>query len=119
MPAADGHSFQHADDMPGQVVLDFSMTWNRLGDTRGRVAVPVVLAAMVYHNAAHSLDRLDQVRPLHETMSSPTLRIPGVTPLVRSPAAIGARGFGNRCQGIRGERETVGGSLTLALGGSR
>ena len=82
--AVSGHSLQHADDVPSQVVLDFSMTWNRLRDTRGRVAVPVVLAAMAYQNAAHPLDRLDQVRSLHETLSSPTLRIPGITPLVRS-----------------------------------
>ena len=75
---------EHADDVPGQMVLDLAVSWDRLGHPGGRVPVPVVPPAMADQDASESLDRADQVGPLHGTTNSSTLRIPGSSPLVRS-----------------------------------
>ncbi len=51
---------EHSDDMPGKVLLDFSMTRNRLRDTRVRVAIPVMLCAVSNQYTAESFNRLDR-----------------------------------------------------------
>jgi hypothetical protein len=43
-----------------------------------------VLASVAHKLAADILDRFDQIGPLHETVSSPMRRMPGIWPLVTS-----------------------------------
>ena len=73
-----------ANDVTGHVLFDLPMPGYGLGDTRDRVAVPVVLGSVPDQLAAELLDGPDQIQPLHETTNSPTLRVPGICPPVRS-----------------------------------
>ena len=73
-----------ADDIPSQMLFDLPMPWDRLGDTRDRVAVPVMLAAVPHQLATELPDGPDQINAIHETSNSPTLRVPGISPPVSS-----------------------------------
>ena len=68
----------------GQVVADFSVSWNRLRHSGLRIPIPVVIAAVPNQNAAEALDRFDQIAALHATSSSSTLRTSGIWPPVMS-----------------------------------
>ena len=39
-------AIQLREDVPGEVFVDFAMAWHGLGEPRGGIAVPVVLAAV-------------------------------------------------------------------------
>lgn len=56
----------------------------RLGGTRPKIAVPVMLGAMPNQHAASRFDSLDERGSLHATAMSATLRIPGSSSLVKS-----------------------------------
>lgn len=75
---------QRLDDMSGQAVVDFPAPRRRLSNARNGIAVPVVLSAMPHQYTPRPLNRSDQTDPLHDTTNSSTLRIPGISPLVRS-----------------------------------
>jgi hypothetical protein len=75
---------EHSDDVPGQMILDFAVSWHRLGNPGRRVQVPVVPPSMAAQDASESLDGADQVNSLHGTTNSSTFRMPGSSPLVRS-----------------------------------
>src|ERR1017187_8292037 len=82
--AESGLAAEFFDDMPGQVILDLTMSWHRLGDTGIRVAIPIVLAAVTDEHAAQCFDALDQIDTFHAITKSSTLRMPGIWPLVIS-----------------------------------
>ena len=71
-------SAQRLDDVLGQVLFDLAMPRDWLRKTGRRVAIPVVLGAAPNQHAPKALDGSDQVHALHGTMSSSTLRIPGI-----------------------------------------
>ena len=71
--------------MPGKVLVDLAMPWHGLGNLRSRILIPVVLAAVPDELATIFLKLANQVRPFQEEReSSATLRMPGLSPLVRS-----------------------------------
>jgi hypothetical protein len=56
----------------------------RLGNARGWIAIPFVLAPMPHQHTTELLDGSDQIDSPPDTTKSPTLRMPGSSPLVRS-----------------------------------
>ena len=66
------------------MLVDFGVTWNRLGDLRGGVMIPIVLPAVANQHAATGFELSDEVLALHRSVSSASLRTPGISPLVRS-----------------------------------
>lgn len=73
-----GAGQQQAKNVTSKRLLDFSMSGDWLGNASFRIAIPIVLAAMAYQDAASLLDRPDQVDPLHGMTNSETLRAPGM-----------------------------------------
>jgi len=77
---------QLLENVPGEIVVDFAVPGHGLGDTRLGILVPIVLAAVPNEPATGFFELADQVGSFHdETESSATLRIPGMSPLVKSP----------------------------------
>ena len=71
--------------MPGKVLVDLPMPWHGLGYPSSRILIPVVLAAVPDELTTAVLDLANQVRPFHdEKESSATLRMPRISPLVKS-----------------------------------
>src|SRR5262249_52280089 len=70
--------------VPRQLFVNLAMSRHGLPDPGLRVLIPVVLRTVPDEDAAESLDLLDQLGPLHETINSSTLRIPGSSPLAMS-----------------------------------
>ena len=67
-----------------EVFIDLSVTWNGLGNLRGRIVVPVVLTAMTDKHTTGGFKLSKKVFALHRSVSSASLRTPGISPLVRS-----------------------------------
>src|SRR5215210_5971634 len=57
---------EHLDNMLGQVVLDLSVPWHRLRNTRIWITVPVVLGSVGDQLTTQCLNCPDQVHSLHE-----------------------------------------------------
>ena len=72
------------DDMPGQMFLNFSMSWNRLRDSGSGIAIPIMSPAMANESASQPLDDPNEVDSLHGMTNSPSRRTSGISPLVRS-----------------------------------
>ena len=70
--------------MPCKAFLDFSVSWNWLRGFVCRIVVPVVIRAVPEEYATLPFKGSDQIESLHLTTSSPTLRTPGIFPLVSS-----------------------------------
>ena len=70
--------------MAGQILFDLAVARNRLGNACRRIPIPVVPGPMSNQNAPRLFDRPDQIHSLHATTNSRTLRMPGISPLVRS-----------------------------------
>lgn len=75
---------QHFQDAFRKVLVDLGVPRNRLRNLRGGVVIPVVLSAVADQQAADSFELPDEVLPLHRSVSSASLRTPGMAPLVRS-----------------------------------
>ena len=70
--------------MLGEILVDFPMPWHRLRLPSFGIAIPVVAATVPHEDAPRFFEAADEVLPLHGTVISATLRIPGISPLVRS-----------------------------------
>lgn len=66
------------------MLVDFGVSGNGLGYLRGGVVIPVVLPTVANKYAATRFELPDEIFPLHRSDSSASLRIPGISPLVRS-----------------------------------
>ncbi len=71
---------QHANNSARQVFFDFAVTRNRLGDTRRRIAIPIVLCSMSYKHATETFNCLNKFDTLHDKIKSSTRRAPGIVP---------------------------------------
>src|SRR5262245_47416805 len=74
-----GRMTEHADDVPGQMILDLAVSWDRLGHPDRRVAVPVVPRAMAGQDASEpSIMRTRSTRftgpPTHRPCGCPAAR---------------------------------------------
>jgi hypothetical protein len=65
-------------------LFDFPMAGHGLRNARLRIPIPVMFPAVPNEDASGFLQRADQVDPLHPMDSSVILRMPGISPLVRS-----------------------------------
>ena len=61
---------EHLENMPGQMLINFSVSRNGLGGLGGRVVIPIMIAAMANKNAAKLLDLPDQIAMFHASSSS-------------------------------------------------
>ncbi len=75
---------EHFHDVHGDAIFDFPLRGDGLLNARIRVAIPVVLGTVSNQQTADAFDGLDQVHTFHDTISSSTLRIPGIWPLAMS-----------------------------------
>ena len=75
---------QHFYYVSGKPFLNLTMPRDRLGHSRDRVLIPIVLRTVSDQLAAKPFDFPNQVNPLHDTTRSSTLRILGICPLVKS-----------------------------------
>ena len=64
----------------GQALVDFAMSWDRLGKTGLGIMIDVVFRPVSQQYATALFQLLDEVDSLHATSSSPTRRIPGIDP---------------------------------------
>jgi hypothetical protein len=64
--------------------MDLAMPWDRLGDFRPGILIPIVFSTVPNEHAAQSFDLVNQISTLHETWSSATRRTAGISPLVKS-----------------------------------
>src|ERR1035437_4160857 len=71
-------------DVPGEVFVHFPMPRHWLGYSGLGVAVPIVLPTVANQHAPECFELANQVGLLHPTASSATLRMPGISPVVRS-----------------------------------
>lgn len=71
-------------DVLRQELLDLTMARHWLRNSRSQIAIPIMISAVADKDASCVFQGADQVDPLHPTDSSATLRIPGISPLVRS-----------------------------------
>src|ERR1039458_2478756 len=76
-----GELFQ---DVPGEVFVHFLVPGNGLGHSGPGVTIPIVLPTVANQRAPKCFEPANQVGLLHPTASSETLRMPGISPLVRS-----------------------------------
>jgi hypothetical protein len=67
-----------------QVFIDFPMSWHRLRHSRFRILIPFLFSAMPNEHASRFLQPSNQIAPFHARTSSPSCRIPGISPPVRS-----------------------------------
>ena len=65
-------------------LFDFAMPGNWLRVACLGISIPVMISAVPDQNASGAFERADQIGPLHPMVSSDTLRMPGISPLVRS-----------------------------------
>ena len=75
---------EHLHDMLREAFFDFPVPGHRLRNTRVLVAIPVMLGTVSNQHTAYAFDLLDQIHAFHDTISSSTLRIPGIRPLAMS-----------------------------------
>ena len=52
--------------MPGQILVDFSVSWDGLGYLGGGILIPVVFSPVPDEYAPHPLDFSDQVFSFHD-----------------------------------------------------
>ncbi len=71
-------------DVLREAFPDLAMARDRLVNTRLGIAVPVMPSPVPHQLAAALFDLFQQRDSFHATAISPTLRIPGNSPLVRS-----------------------------------
>lgn len=64
--------------------MDFTMSRHRLRHLRPRILIPIVLPAVPDKHTPQLFDLLDQIPPLHATLSSATRRTAGISPLDKS-----------------------------------
>ena len=57
--------FEFSQDVPCEMVRDFTMARHRLAGARVRIAIPIVTATMPDENASAFLDLADQGDSLH------------------------------------------------------
>ena len=72
-------------DMSCKEFFDFPVARHGLRNARLRVTIPVVFPAVPDEDTSGFFQLADQIRPPHPTDSSATLRMPEISPLVRSP----------------------------------
>lgn len=75
---------QHPQHVFCQMLIDLSITGNGLGNFRGGVLVPIGLSAVADEHTPNSFKLSDEILALHRSVSSASLRTPGISPLVRS-----------------------------------
>ncbi len=71
-------------DSSRERLLNLSVTRYGLRDTRDRIPIPVVTCAMADEDTSETLNRADQIDAFHYKLSSPRLRMPEISPPVRS-----------------------------------
>ena len=75
---------QHFQDALGEVFVDLGVSRNRLRNPRAGVVLPIVFPAVTNQLAADGFELPDEILSLHWSVSSASLRTPGISPLVRS-----------------------------------
>ena len=65
-------------------LIDFLMARYRLRNACLSILIPIKFAAVPDENTSGLIEHANQVSPLHPTDNSATLRIAGISPLVRS-----------------------------------
>jgi hypothetical protein len=67
-----------------EILVNFCVSWYRLGNFRCWILIPVVVSSMPDKDTAHHFNLFYQITPFQETWSSATLRMQGMFPLVSS-----------------------------------
>ena len=75
---------QHLQDASRKMFVDFGVSRERLGHFRDGVVIPIVLSALANEQTPTGFKLTNEVFALHRSVSSASLRTPGIWPLVRS-----------------------------------
>jgi hypothetical protein len=75
---------QFLDNMPGQLVFDFTVSGHWLALSRMRILIPIVSTTVSQHHASDSVQLFDEFRSLHGMISSATWWTHGMAPLSSS-----------------------------------
>ena len=75
---------QHLQNTLGEVFIDFGVTRYRLRNIRDGIVIPIVLSTVANEQATIGFELSDEIFAFHRSVSSASLRTPGISPLVRS-----------------------------------
>lgn len=71
-------SCQHSNNPTCQMLLDFTMPWNRLCNPRYWISIPIVFSTMSNEFTTELLNRFDEIDAFHAMTISPTFLTPGM-----------------------------------------
>gem|GEM_PF-6698358 len=71
---------EHSNDSIREMLFDFAVAWNWLGNVCTWIAIPVVFRSVPCKHASKSFKGLYEIHPFHDTTRSSTRRAPGIAP---------------------------------------